>query len=245
MVTAVWELPADAPVPSSLDLSVQGEAFRPRDNLYAAPGWFAKGPVAKVVLPLSVAHPSRKHHDPRGVLRALVALSVVALIALKETTPSYAMLTGPIVTRGRMRGRRSPGARSAVKFRRFARPRCSPYESFGRKVERSTSGVWLVVTVDAAASTETLPLQAATIVGASGRSYRQSTGWTVCRAPCRPRPSNPACRRRAYSFSSCRRRRPHECRYSWPGIFPATQRPARYRDRCRQACLPSGIGDRQ
>lgn len=53
MVTAVWELPADAPVPSSLDLSVQGEAFRPRDNLYAAPGWFAKGPVAKVVLPLS------------------------------------------------------------------------------------------------------------------------------------------------------------------------------------------------
>jgi len=53
-ITAVWELPANAPVPSSLDLSVQGEAFRPRDNLYAAPGWFPKGPVAKVVLPLSV-----------------------------------------------------------------------------------------------------------------------------------------------------------------------------------------------
>ncbi|MGP4691191.1 hypothetical protein [Agrobacterium cavarae] len=54
MVTAVWELPADGAVPSSLDLSVQGEAFRPRDNLYAAPGWSPKGPVAKVVLPLSV-----------------------------------------------------------------------------------------------------------------------------------------------------------------------------------------------
>ncbi|WP_296080139.1 hypothetical protein [uncultured Agrobacterium sp.] len=53
MVTAVWELPADGPVPSSLDLSVQGEAFRPRDNLYAAPGWFPKGAVARVVLPLS------------------------------------------------------------------------------------------------------------------------------------------------------------------------------------------------
>jgi len=52
-VTAVWELQDDAPVPSSLDVSVQGEVFRPRDNLYAAPGWFAKGAVAKVILPLS------------------------------------------------------------------------------------------------------------------------------------------------------------------------------------------------
>lgn len=52
-VTAVWELQDDAPVPSSLDVSVQGELFRPRDNLYAAPGWFAKGAVAKVILPLS------------------------------------------------------------------------------------------------------------------------------------------------------------------------------------------------
>jgi len=52
-VTAVWELQDDAPVPSSLDVSVQGEVFRPRDNLYAAPGWFAKGAIAKIILPLS------------------------------------------------------------------------------------------------------------------------------------------------------------------------------------------------
>lgn len=52
-VTAVWELQEDAPVPSSLDVSVQGAGFRPRDNLYAAPGWSAKGAIAKVILPLS------------------------------------------------------------------------------------------------------------------------------------------------------------------------------------------------
>ncbi|MGP4802802.1 hypothetical protein ACSV5G_03435 [Agrobacterium cavarae] len=108
------------------------------------------------------------------VYAALVALSVVALIALKETTPSYAMLTGPIVTRGHA-GETVSGRAFSGKVSQVRKAKVLSYESFGRKVERSTSGVWLVVTVDAAASTETLPLQAATIVGASGRSYRQST----------------------------------------------------------------------
>jgi len=105
---------------------------------------------------------------------ALTVLSVLALMALKETTPSYAMLTGPIITRGHA-GETVSGRAFSAKLSQVRKAKVLSYDSFGRKVKRDTSGVWVVVTVDAAASTETLPIRAATIIGASGRSYRQST----------------------------------------------------------------------
>lgn len=51
-VTAVWEVPADLVLPDVLRLQVEGEVFKPRDNLYSAPGWFSSGAVAQIALPL-------------------------------------------------------------------------------------------------------------------------------------------------------------------------------------------------
>ncbi len=56
-VQAVWEVPATLALPKTLELTVEGEFFKPRDNLYAAPGWFPSGPVAQVTLALDADRP--------------------------------------------------------------------------------------------------------------------------------------------------------------------------------------------
>ncbi|RAL97794.1 hypothetical protein DOU54_10405 [Agrobacterium sp. MS2] len=52
-VTAVWEVSDSQTLPYSLQLRVEGAVFKPRDNLYAAPGWFPSGSVAEIRLPLA------------------------------------------------------------------------------------------------------------------------------------------------------------------------------------------------
>jgi hypothetical protein len=54
-VTAVWEVPVSLALPDTLRVRVDGAIFKPRDNLYAAPGWFPSGSVAEVALPLKMA----------------------------------------------------------------------------------------------------------------------------------------------------------------------------------------------
>lgn len=54
-VAAVWEVPAEMELPQALQLRVEGSLFKPRDNLYAAPGWFPTGSVAEIALPLTAA----------------------------------------------------------------------------------------------------------------------------------------------------------------------------------------------
>lgn len=54
-VTAVWEVSDSQTLPYSLQLRVEGAVFKPRDNLYAAPGWFPSGSVAEIRLPLANA----------------------------------------------------------------------------------------------------------------------------------------------------------------------------------------------
>jgi hypothetical protein len=56
-VQAVWEVPVTLALPKTLELTVEGEFFKPRDNLYAAPGWFPSGPVAQVNLSLDADRP--------------------------------------------------------------------------------------------------------------------------------------------------------------------------------------------
>jgi hypothetical protein len=51
-VAAVWEVPAEMDRPEDLALEVEGSFFKPRDNLYAAPGWFPSGVVGRIDLPL-------------------------------------------------------------------------------------------------------------------------------------------------------------------------------------------------
>lgn len=52
-VKAVWQVPQDQVLPGQVKLAVVGATFKPRDNLYAAPGWFPTKPVATVDLPLA------------------------------------------------------------------------------------------------------------------------------------------------------------------------------------------------
>ena len=52
-VRAVWQVPQDQPLPLQVRLAVIGAIFKPRDNLYAAPGWFPTKPVATVDVPLA------------------------------------------------------------------------------------------------------------------------------------------------------------------------------------------------
>lgn len=52
-VRAVWQVPQDQPLPPQVRLAVIGAIYKPRDNLYAAPGWFPTKPVATVDLALA------------------------------------------------------------------------------------------------------------------------------------------------------------------------------------------------
>lgn len=52
-VKAVWQVPQEQVLPGKVKLAVVGAMFKPRDNLYAAPGWFPTKPVAVVDLPLA------------------------------------------------------------------------------------------------------------------------------------------------------------------------------------------------
>ncbi|WP_457580190.1 hypothetical protein [Ensifer canadensis] len=50
---AVWEWPEGLPNPKALRLSVAKQIYKPRDNLYGAPGWFDDGKSAIVELAVS------------------------------------------------------------------------------------------------------------------------------------------------------------------------------------------------
>lgn len=56
-VKAVWQMPADQPLPEALIVSIVGSRYKPKDNLYAAPGWFDPAEVAKATLPLTEGAP--------------------------------------------------------------------------------------------------------------------------------------------------------------------------------------------
>lgn len=54
-VQVIWRLAPGAKAPERLRLVVNGEAFKPRDNLLATPGWFNRKPVAAATLPVTTA----------------------------------------------------------------------------------------------------------------------------------------------------------------------------------------------
>ncbi|NLS18580.1 hypothetical protein HGP16_18650 [Rhizobium sp. P40RR-XXII] len=54
-VQAVWELPATQALPKVLKVTVVGTTYKPKDNLYAAPGWFNPTNIARVDLPVVTA----------------------------------------------------------------------------------------------------------------------------------------------------------------------------------------------
>lgn len=106
------------------------------------------------------------------MILAMVAAATL-LAALQTTAPPYAVLTGPI----RSAGHQSETVSSttfSVKVHRVLKARTIAYEQFGRAVDLQSSGVWVVVSAELHAFRETMPVRAATLIGASGRLYRQS-----------------------------------------------------------------------
>ncbi|MFD1702215.1 hypothetical protein ACFSCV_04285 [Methylopila henanensis] len=104
---------------------------------------------------------------------ALVLAAVPLLWALRWTTPVYAELTGPIPVHGapgewvegRQLGAKVSGVRLAGRLRA---------EVFGRRIERTTSGVWAVVDLELRATVDSVMLHGARWVGPSGRAYAAS-----------------------------------------------------------------------
>lgn len=47
---AVWEWPSAAPLPQQVRLRITSQIHKRRDNLYGAPGWFDRDPVAVVAV---------------------------------------------------------------------------------------------------------------------------------------------------------------------------------------------------
>ena len=103
----------------------------------------------------------------------LAGATVVILAFLQSTTPSYAVLTGPIDTAGLQKDTVSSRAFS-VKVDKIVRAKTISFTRYGQPVERQTDGSWLIVSVELQSKYETMTIQAAAIEGASGRLYRQT-----------------------------------------------------------------------
>lgn len=103
----------------------------------------------------------------------LVGLGVVMLAFLQSTTPSYAVLTGPIETIGQQKDTVSSTTFS-VKVDKIIRAKTIAFTRYGKPIERQTEGVWVIASIELQTKYETMTIQAAAIEGASGRLYRQN-----------------------------------------------------------------------
>ena len=104
----------------------------------------------------------------------LVVLVTVAILAFfRWTTPSYAILTGPLETYGSQRQMvQSPTF--GLRANKVIETKTIAFERYGKAVERQTDGIFLIVTVDAEARRQTMMINAAAVRGASGRMYHQT-----------------------------------------------------------------------
>ncbi|MBB6488697.1 hypothetical protein [Rhizobium lusitanum] len=103
----------------------------------------------------------------------LIGLSALLLAFLQSTTPSYALLTGPIKTVGQQKDTLSSRTFS-IKVDKIIRARILAFTRYGKPIERQSEGVWVIAGVELQTKRETMTIQAAAIKGASGRLYRQS-----------------------------------------------------------------------
>ena len=103
----------------------------------------------------------------------LVGLAALILAFLQSTTPSYAVLTGPIETIGRQKDAVSSKT-FGIKVDKIIRAKTLAFTRYGKPIERQTEGVWVIASVELQTKHETMTIQAAAIEGASGRLYRQS-----------------------------------------------------------------------
>lgn len=105
---------------------------------------------------------------------AAIVVSVAVLALLQWTTPTYALLTGPLETHGRQTASVSGGPFD-VKVNRVLVAKTIAFNLFGRPVERQSDGVWVVVAGEMHADWQTMRIGSVGLKGASGRFYVQST----------------------------------------------------------------------
>lgn len=104
---------------------------------------------------------------------ATAALATLALVGMRWTTPSYDVLTGPLDTAASV-GERVAAREFEVRAEppRFARR--IAHASGRKRIERDTSGVWVMVPLEVTATAETMSLRGVVWRGASGRLYAQT-----------------------------------------------------------------------
>ncbi|MEZ2224615.1 hypothetical protein [Rhizobium sp. RCC_161_2] len=107
-----------------------------------------------------------------SVLALTLAIAILAF--LQWTTPTYALLTGPLETRGDQSATVSSETFD-VKVNEVLLAKTLALSHFGRPVERDTEGIWVVVSAEMQSKWETMQISSASIKGASGRIYAQST----------------------------------------------------------------------
>jgi hypothetical protein len=57
-VAIAWEMPADAPVPDRLPLTIYAEVYKAQNNLQGDSGWYSPHPIGTLTLPVAAAAPA-------------------------------------------------------------------------------------------------------------------------------------------------------------------------------------------
>jgi hypothetical protein len=105
--------------------------------------------------------------------RGMLLLAVCAIIFMSRTTPGYVDFTGPFITRGE--------SGEWVNARTFGLRVEKPYvvrkirhNRFGKVEDRTTSGVWVIVRVDAVAMREPSMINSLALITESGKRYQHT-----------------------------------------------------------------------
>ncbi|MBO9356248.1 hypothetical protein GG851_19845 [Bordetella petrii] len=112
-----------------------------------------------------------------AALLLLVAAAAV-LFAMQRSTPRYDDLTGPLLVSGRM-GQVVRTRLFDVNVERVTFARRLVYERFDRQTERTTSGLWAIVTVELSARSRSVNVGQASWVGPQGFQYLLSSRLTL------------------------------------------------------------------
>lgn len=107
-----------------------------------------------------------------ATLLLLVAAAAV-LFAMQRSTPRYDELTGPLVVSGRM-GQAVRTRLFDANVERVEFARRLVYQRFDRETERTTSGLWAIVTVELSARSRSVNVGQASWVGPRGFQYLQT-----------------------------------------------------------------------
>jgi hypothetical protein len=108
-------------------------------------------------------------------LAALAGLGLAALLlyGLQKTMPTYGNITSPITLWGKA-GETLTARNFALTVKDIRVARAIKLTAFGRERLYSTSGVWALVEVEAAALNETITLTSASWLGRDGARYTAS-----------------------------------------------------------------------